>query len=227
MFVAGKQQQGTSVKRATLADQIVDYVRDGISQNALQPGQRLTIQGLAQELNVSMTPVREAIKTLHAMRLVESETNRGVTIAQPDARETLDLLRVYSRLEAFAGELLAETHTAADIEDLRKIAQRITQAVTQSDRLEYFHANQDFHLRLVAMAGNASLAEIHQNLNARLYPFRFRGISSSDHGWMELADEHQLIIDAITAGDVRRSAELLEFHSRGARAALEAVIADR
>lgn len=207
----------TPIRKVTLAEQIVDYVRDRISQNILEPGARLTIQGLATELNVSMTPVREAIRTLTAMKLVDSGANRSVTVARPDMAEILDLWRVYNRLEAFAAEILAERRRPADVADLQNLADLTLAAADAPDPLAYFHANQEFHLRLVTLADSPALTEMHASLNARLYPFRFRGIHIEDDHRRVLAQEHFTLIDAIAAGEAGRMAALMEYHSRAAR----------
>ena len=107
--------QQRMVRRHTLAEQVVEYVRDRISQNVLKPGQKLTIQGLAGELNISMTPVREAIKTLAAMRLVVVEVNKSLVIAQPDAEDVRQLMVVYNNLESLAVDLVVKHASDAQI----------------------------------------------------------------------------------------------------------------
>ncbi len=205
------------VHRTTLADQVVEYIRDQISQNVLKPGQKLTIQGLADELNVSMTPVREALKTLAAMRLVKVEANKSVVIASPDAEEVRQLMVVYNRLETLALELIVESARDEDLDSLRAAAERSTAAVAASNQLEYFHANQDFHLLLVKLSGNAPLIEIYGSLNARLYPYRFRGMNDIDSRWSELAKEHHAIVDALYKRDSALATKIVKQHSRGAR----------
>lgn len=214
-------QRAVTVRRATLPEQIVEYVRDQISQDLFRPGQKLTIQGLAEELQVSMTPVREALKILSAERLVDLVPNRGAVIAQLDPDEVAQMLAVYSRLEVMAGELAATAATPEDIADLRSIAAQVSEAAARADRLDYFHANQAFHLRLASASGNRILAELHRNLNARLYHVRFRGANREGaKTWEQLAREHHVIIDAIERGDVAETAALLDRHFRDARSAI-------
>lgn len=216
MNIVRKRTADLPVARQTLADQIVEYVRDQISQDILKPGQKLTIQGLAKELNVSMTPIREAIKTLAALRLVDVEVNKSVVIAQPNMEETRQLLIVYSRLEMLAGELAAQNATAEDIASLKELAGRLVAAQQQGKKLEYFHINQEFHLVLVMASHNQPLIEIHQNLNARLYHVRFRGIGAVDVDWGDVAKEHNDIVAAIEKHDSKDVAALVKKHFRGA-----------
>lgn len=217
--------QQRMVRRHTLAEQVVEYVRDRISQNVLKPGQKLTIQGLAGELNISMTPVREAIKTLAAMRLVVVEVNKSLVIAQPDAEDVRQLMVVYNNLESLAVDLVVKHASDAQIALLESIAQRGTEAVAANDRIGYFHANQEFHLALVKLSGNAPLIEVYQNFNARLYPFRFRGMSDQDSHWTELAAEHHMIVDALRKRDAALAARLVKQHSRRARERIDRLAA--
>lgn len=211
-----------AVERKTLAEQIVIHIRDRISQNVYRPGQKLTIQGLAEELQVSMTPVREALKTLAAERLVEVTPNKSVVVAELDPAEIAQVLLVYSRLEMLAGELSAARRDPAALARLRDLSEQTKAAVVSNDYLAYFHANQDFHLALAEASGNATLVELHRNLNARLYHVRFRGGAHSDPaGWAARAREHDAIVEAIDSGDRETTARLLEHHFRGARYVLE------
>lgn len=211
---------GAAVARRTLAEQIVDHVRDQIGQGILEPGQKLTIQAMARELDVSMTPVREAFKTLAALRLVEFEANRGATVSRIDRREAAEMLLVYSRLDMLGGELAALNATASDVDALRSLLARQAEAVHAGDRIAYFHVNQAFHRRLAAASANPTLIDMHTNLSDRLWGTRFRGMDATAENWHSLAEEHMAIVDAVEARDARRVADLLRHHFRGAWTAL-------
>jgi len=215
------------VHRHTLADQVVDYVRDRISENIYKPGQKLTIQGLAAELDISMTPVREAIKTLAAMRLIEVEVNKRIVIARPDTEEVRQLLVVYNNLERLAAEVVVEEASDAQIGELDAIARRCSEAVAANDRLGYFHSNQEFHLALVRISNNDPLIEIHQNLNSRLYPFRFRGMNDQDSHWVELSREHHMIVDALRGRDAALASQLIKQHARRTRDNINRMLAEQ
>jgi DNA-binding GntR family transcriptional regulator len=209
------------VVRRTLAEQIVDHVREKIAQDSYQPGQKLTTQALAEELNVSMTPVREALKTLAALGFVDLVANRGAVVARLDEKEASYLLTVYSRLDMLAGELAAEFATASDIVSLRRIISQMMDAVERNDQITYFHENQDFHSSLVKMSENPVLIEMHANLNARLYSTRFRGLRENNMIWKEVALEHHAIVDAIENRDAQLASKLLRQHFRGAWKSLD------
>jgi DNA-binding GntR family transcriptional regulator len=211
------------VVRRTLAEQIVDHVREKIAQDIYRPGQKLTTQHLAQELNVSMTPVREAFKTLAALGFVELVINRGAIVARLDENEATHLLTVYSRLDMLAGELAAESATPRDIAGLRAIIDRMMDAITADDQIAYFHENQDFHSALARISANPVLVDMHSNLNARLYSTRFRGMKENEAVWKDVALEHRAIVDAIEDRNAELAGKLLRAHFRGAWKSLDRV----
>ncbi len=204
------------VTRRTLAEQISDHVREMIAQDVYKPGQKLTTQALARTLNVSMTPVREAFKTLAALGFVELVANRGAVVARLDAKELTDLLTVYARLDMLAGELAAERATPQDVAALRTIIAQMAAAVETDDQLAYFHENQDFHATLARISANPLLIELHSNLRDRLYSTRLRGLQGHPDGWKAVALEHVAIVDAVEARDPERVGRLLRHHFRGA-----------
>lgn len=209
------------VVRRNLAEQIVDHVRDKIAQDIYKPGQKLTTQALAAELSVSMTPVREAFKTLSALGFVELIANKGAVVASLDETEITHLLTVYSRLDMLAGELASELAGPKDIADLRAIIARMERAVENDDQLSYFHENQDFHSALARLSANPFLIELHSNLNARLYSTRLRGLREHGENWKLVAKEHIAIVDAIEAQDAERAGKLLRRHFRGSWLSLD------
>ncbi|MCE6076458.1 FCD domain-containing protein [Agrobacterium vitis] len=215
------------VMRRTLAEQIVDHVREKIAQDIYEPGQKLTTQSLAEELNVSMTPVREAFKTLAALGFVEIIPNRGALVARLDEKEAAHLLTVYSRLDMLAGELAAEFATQEDITRLRHIIGQMMLAVEANDQITYFHENQDFHSALAGISANPVLIEMHSNLNARLYSTRFRGLQENNTVWKDVAMEHHAIVDAIEDRNGDLASKLLRQHFRGAWKSLDRPAGDK
>jgi DNA-binding GntR family transcriptional regulator len=209
------------VVRKTLAEQIVDHVREKIAEDIYRPGQKLTTQMLAEALNVSMTPVREAFKTLAALGFVELVANRGAIVARLDEKEATHLLTVYSRLDMLAGELAAECASSQDIKALRAIIDEMMAAVERDDQIAYFHENQEFHSTLARISANPVLVDMHANLNARLYSTRFRGMKENSATWKKVAMEHHAIVDAIEQRDADLAGKLLREHFRGAWKSLD------
>ncbi len=211
------------VDRRPLTDRVADYVRDLIVQDILQPGDPVNVQAICSAMQISQTPLREALKMLAAQGLVELRPNKRVVVASLAADEIEDMLVVYTEMEKLAGQLAAQQATDEDIRVLAHEEQGLMAAFLAGESLAYFHANQAFHQALVRASHNRTLIELHSNLNARLYRTRFKGNQwhARRGDWQRVAEEHAEILRAIQARDGERCAQLLSAHLNGARASLK------
>lgn len=212
------------VDRRPLTDRVADYVRDLIVQDILQPGDPINVQSICSTLQISQTPLREALKMLAAQGLVDLRPNKRVVVASLAANEIEDMLVVYTEMEKLAGRLAALQATGDDIRALQQQEQALMAAFHAGESLRYFHANQAFHQALVHASHNATLIELHNNLNARLYRTRFKGNqwNARSGDWQRVAEEHSKILRAIETRNGDLCAELLASHLNGARASLHA-----
>lgn len=212
------------VDRRPLTDRVADYVRDLIVQDILQPGDPINVQSICSTLQISQTPLREALKMLAAQGLVDLRPNKRVVVASLAANEIEDMLVVYTEMEKLAGRLAALQATPDDLHALQQQEQALMAAFHAGESLRYFQANQAFHQALVHASHNATLIELHNNLNARLYRTRFKGNqwnARSGEG-QRVAEEHSKILRAIETGNGDLCAELLARHLNGAHASLHA-----
>lgn len=212
-----KRTERAGVTRQTLAEQIVDYVRDRIGEEVFKPGQKLTIQSIAEELNVSMTPVREAFKTLAALGLVDMVPNRGVVVAKLGADEASQMLTVYSRLDMLGGELAALNAVKEDVARLRALVAKMIKAVENNDQITYFHTNQEFHSTLVRISRNPTLIGSPRQSECTALQHSLPRHARAQLGRLEkVALEHTEIVDAVEKHDAERAADLLKVHFKGA-----------
>ena len=188
----------------TRAETVAERLRDMIAQNVLQPGARIRERAIGEALQVSRTPMREALRILAAERLVELLPNRGAVVCDPSPQEIRDLLGVLAALEALAGEQAATAASDAEIAEIRAAFER-------QDRLAYFKLNQAIHRAIVAAAHNAPLAEMHALLNARLYRVRYQS-NLNNAKWHSAIEEHEQILAALTARDSAALARILRAH---------------
>lgn len=194
-----------------LVSQVASKLRDMIIQDELKPGSRIRERQLSERLNVSRTPLREAIRILVSERLVQSLPNRGAVVASPDMEEVRQLLQVLGTLEALGGQLAVEAGDDARIEEILALHHEMLSAYYRKDKLAYFKLNQAIHKSIVAAGGNAVLIDTHAQLNARLY--RIRYISNQrDDRWHEAVEQHEQIADALKARDATRLAVLMRDH---------------
>lgn len=212
-----------SVRRVAaqpLPQQIAAHLRELIIHDELKPGERVREQPLSLELAVSRTPLRDALKILAVERLVDLHPNRGATVANPSVAELRDLLRVYSTLEGLAGQMACERAEQDDIDAVHRWQQEMQGAFERRDKLAYFRANQAFHLRIIGASRNASLIEVHGQLNLRLHRVRYLAIMQQKD-WTFVSNQHEAIIEALDKRDGALLGRLLVEHFSSAWRALD------
>jgi DNA-binding GntR family transcriptional regulator len=207
---AGQKPMSASPKPSLVAS-VAQQLRDMIAQNLLAPGDRIREQALAERLAVSRTPLREALRILAAERLIELLPNRGAIVAALSMKEVEDLLSVLGQLEALAGEQAALNGTDAEIAEIKALHYEMLATFERGDRLAYFKLNQAIHRAIVAASQNGALAELHDQLNARLYRIRYQS-NLANENWRKAIREHGAILDALERRAASELARILRAH---------------
>lgn len=202
-----EQQPG----RSGLVEKVANYLREHIVMDHFQPGQRLPERTLAEELQVSRTPMREALKILATEGLVVLLPHRGAVVADVSPRDMQEKAHVLSVLEQAAAELACVSASDDDIAELQAMHYEMKAAFLRRDRQNYFRLNQDIHNRIVALSGNASLIEIHANLSRQLYRVRYLSNERTDK-WQVAMIEHEAVMAALAARDAERTGRELRNH---------------
>ncbi len=195
-------------------------LRDSIVEGRLAPGVRLIEQSLAEQLGVSRTPVREALRHLEADGLVISERNRGAEVRRLSAVEVDDLYELRGRLESYAAELAAVRADDAQRDELQAAAAAFDDVVVGM-RTEGAHdlsttrrlnaANRWFHDALVGAARHDRLTAVLRNTVD--VPLVFQALQSFDVDQLgRSALFHRLIAGAVVAGEDRRAGRLMSEH---------------
>jgi DNA-binding GntR family transcriptional regulator len=192
-------------------ERVAGLIREMIIQDELTPGMPIRERALAEKLNVSRTPLREALKILSSEGLVELQPRRGATVANPSDQEVRELLQLLGALEGFAGVLACKTATEKDLRELKALHYEMLAAYTRDDRLGYFHRNQDIHHAIVRIARNQALADHHRMMNARVYRARYV-CNLETQRWESAIREHEEILEALERRDPAGLRALLETH---------------
>jgi DNA-binding GntR family transcriptional regulator len=119
-----------------LTRRVAAQIRDMIIEDRIQPGERIRERPLAETLNVSRTPLREALKLLEREKLIELRPNRGAVVTDPPADEIRGLLEVLGALEGLAGQLAAMQGTDQQIAEIRALHYEMLAAYTRKDKLK-------------------------------------------------------------------------------------------
>jgi DNA-binding GntR family transcriptional regulator len=197
--------------RHNLHDAIVSRVRDMIIDGTLSPGMRIHEGNLGQDLGVSRTPLREALKFLASEGLVELAPGRGAVVRSFSAKDVEDSLIVLANLEELAGRLACVHASDEQIRDIRRIHDEMMQRYALRERLSYFKLNQSIHSAILRASGNEPLAGVHGVLQARLRRIRYVG-NESPEKWAAAVADHEDMITALEARDGGRLAKVLTSH---------------
>ncbi|OOG74797.1 GntR family transcriptional regulator [Sinorhizobium sp. A49] len=199
------------IRRTALHDTLVSHLRDMIIEGDLSPGTRLHEGQLGEQLGVSRTPLREAIKYLASEGLVELVPSRGAVVKRFSAKDVHDMLTVLQTLEELAGKLACEAASDAAIAEIRALHDEMVRRYKVGDRLQYYKLNQQIHSAIVQLAENAALADMHGVLQTRLKRIRFIGHEGPEK-WAAAVAEHDEMIVALEARDKAKLSEVLGRH---------------
>ena len=209
-----------------LDDTVYGRIKQMILANQLRPGHKLTHQHIADLLNVSRTPVRQALERLYQESYVIRIPARGFFVAEIDSHEARDLYDVRMALETFALRLAMSRGGIADKQfrhllELQKIYAR---HVAENTLLERILSDRDFHVCLASLLGNRYLEDTLSTVFERLIlKRRVDGYwpGSGKRGSAGLK-EHESLLRAIRAGRTSEAVRILESHLREAWVQYEA-----
>lgn len=197
-------QRPHSVREAAYA-----HLRGAILMGTLLPGARISEPGLAQELGISRTPVREALQRLAQEGLVELLPGRGARVRVLSAEEVREVYDVRALLEGEAAALAAENATEAELNRLERLLQALD-ALPKEAYAQQMQVDFDFHTTLVEAAHNKTLARIYADLRSSLTLIRSFQQTLSQHP--KTRQQHQAILLALKSHNPTEAAEAARAH---------------
>jgi DNA-binding GntR family transcriptional regulator len=189
-----------SIPRAALHEQVAARLRQMLVESRIAPGAKLNERELAEVLNVSRTPLREAIKMLAAEGLVELLPNRGAIAVELTEADVLNTFEVMAGLEGQSGELAAQRITDAELAEIQALHFEMMAAYTRNDLSGYYRLNAQIHNAINAAAKNPVLTTTYNQVNARLQALRFRSNQDGEK-WKNAVREHEAMVQALAARD--------------------------
>lgn len=198
-----------------LRELVFDSLREAIIRGSLRPGERLMEIQLAEQMGVSRTPVREAIRKLELEGLVVMVPRKGAYVAGLSIKDIADVFEIRKALEGLAAELAADRISDEEIEHLERILHRLSDAGDGKRFDEFIAIDTEFHAVLFQAGRNDRLTQIINNLREQIHRFRITSLSMP--GRMSAAvDEHRKIVDAISQHDVDEAKRLAMDHIENA-----------
>ena len=184
-----------------LREVVFNTLRQAIIKGELLPGQRLTELQLSEELGVSRTPVREAIRKLELEGLVVMLPRRGATVAGITKKHLMDVLDIRRALEELAIELACERITAEQLSEIKTVEKKIKESRDDDDVVALSDADETFHELIYQATDNSRLIQMLANLREQMYRYRLEYMKVKDKR-NKLISEHNRILKALETGDV-------------------------
>lgn len=194
-----------------IAGRICSIIEQRIASGAYGDGEKLSEVALAEQLDVSRTPLREAFQMLESVGLVELIPRRGAFVKRPSMTRLVEMFEVMAELEAWCVRLATKRITAAQKLYLRQAAQDCEAALEAGTADRYYEANNRLHGMIYEASGNQVLAEETQRMHRRLRPFRRQQLDVTGR-LAKSMQEHDGILDAMEQGDAERAADLMRQH---------------
>jgi DNA-binding GntR family transcriptional regulator len=188
-----------------------ERIRDAILRGTLLPGSRIDQNQLAQELNTSLIPVREALKKLESEGFVQIIPRRGAFVVDISLTDLEHLYHARQIIEGQAAYLAAPRLNDSDLTQLADIALQLQKALNRDDYEKFTRLNQAFHFVIYNAAGNKYLVEMISGLweLAERYRYRYQFVK----GQHDLINaEHQAILEAAQNHDAERLQMMIEQH---------------
>ena len=189
-------------------------LRDDIRAGVMKPRARIDIDALGDVLHMSATPIREALRQLQAEGFVVNEPHRGVRVADFSPAETADLYDLREVLETMATLIAADHLTPGDIAELERLAEANRAAIDRNDHADAMHLNEAWHMTIYAAA---------QNMPHLMDFIRRLWNDPRSATWVvpgrlpQSRRDHAAIMEALSAGDGKRAADLMGEHIRAGK----------
>jgi DNA-binding GntR family transcriptional regulator len=207
-----------TISRSVLSDQVKDRLLQAILDGHYPPGARIVETRVARELGTSQAPVREALRDLEALGVIETTAFRGARVRRPSAAELLEAFVIRAELESLAATLAIPKLSDADIAELDGYVSEMQRAAAAGDTHAEATADAAFHGRVVEMAGNSTLLRVWRTLE----PFSRTYITIVAPGAdrVQIADQHLPVLDALRRRSTELAVEVLHQHFANAAAML-------
>ncbi len=219
--------QKINIPRVRLAEQVYDQILHVIDQGLIGPSDRIVQEKLAEQLQVSRTPIREALFRLEQEGVLTAEDRGGFTIRTASPQEVADIYVARQAVEGFCAALLATGADQANIDIIEAVINH-NEAASFETISQYYAANREIHQAFVLATGNKYLLEMFAAMWNRSLSFGIFRLMSREQLTLTLTG-HSLILDAIKTGDPDLARQVMCQHiSDGKRLQLSAPsLADR
>lgn len=208
---AGSAKRTNPERSTTLAEGLRRSLEEMIVSGALKPGERLDEMEIANRFKVSRTPVREALKSLTALGLVEMGGRQGLTVAAVSIGTLLEMFQLMAELEGLHAKLAARRALQHHKDRMIAAHEQLREALKRGDPQVFYDINREFHEAIYDASQSEFLADQTRSLRRRVAPYR-RYVTFQPGRMTATITEHQLILDAIMGADGEKAQRAARDH---------------
>ncbi len=199
----------TPIRVSSLSDVVADRLRQAIITGELAPGERLSEPGLATQLGISRSPVREALQILKSEGLVVERSNRSNYVWAPTVADIEEIFSLRAMIETLASEWLVTHLTVDDVHELEETIELERQAIAANDLMAIIETDKQFHQYICYRANHARLREWWNQLMGQWEVVLYKRLTTRPELVLTtVIQDHQAILEAIKSGDLDQVTEL-------------------
>ena len=202
-------------KMISIADQVFEVLELNILSGQYERGELLTEIRLSEQLGVSRTPIREALRRLEQEHIIES-TSKGVKVIGISREDIADICAIRLRLEGLAARWAAERADESGIAQLKEIVELQEFYTQKEDPDSIKNADSRFHQTIYALCGSTCMRDTLEPLHRKLLKYRRVSVSRQSRAQKSL-EEHRAIYQAIADHDGEKAERLTVLHVENAR----------
>lgn len=208
--------KSNGIKITTIKQQVYEIIKENILNGTYEQGEWLQEQKLSELLNVSRSPVREALKELVGEGLLENMPNKGVYVRIYTKKDIDNIFELREVLEKFAIKKIIEEATDEEIEKLTRLFNEMENSYNNGDLLDYYRIDTDFHATLFKMCDNDILDHMISGILPVIQPTKI-GHKAGMARFKESLEEHRGILEGIRGRDFEKAWKYQKKHLRLAK----------
>jgi len=198
-----------------LSKKVYRKLKKEIIKGSFKPGNKILEGRIAEQMGISRTPVREAIRELAAEGFVTLSPNQGVVVRSVSVENIREVLQIHSVLEGLAARLSCEVTNEEDLKELENYVNKMEKLVEKKDLLTYSEVDLKFHELIVNICRNKRLIQMRRNISDQAQRYRISSLSIPRR-LKESLKEHQKILEAFKTKDPKKADSMSQKHIQNA-----------
>jgi len=203
------------IDKKSIVDNVTEFIRNSIMEGKLSSDKRVSMRKIAKELDISRTPIREAIRRLETEGLIKLLPRKGFIVRTYKIKEIEEIYEVREILEIKMIRAACEYVDNKMLKKMKKINEKLSKLFKEGkkDVLKIKKFNEDFHFLIYECSGNEIICGIVQNLWYKISDLFIQLFSTQEQG-INTYKEHEEIIDALEKKDKMKAEKCLRKHLR-------------